>query len=193
MLAAVAAALFLYQTRQTAQPRGDTPQQPQSGSAPQPALPADPSALTRFHSPSIGARDAKVHVVEFFDPACEACRAVYPFVKQLMESNPARRQGKYWETLEALLESQPNWAINHTARLGLALKAISGLGLDMQRLEDDMRSPELKRLIEQDLRDAMALKVGGTPEFFINDRPLEARSFDDLKARFDQALRAAYP
>ncbi|WP_348946321.1 thioredoxin domain-containing protein [Chitinibacter sp. FCG-7] len=31
--------------------------------------------LNRFGAPSIGAADAKVHIVEFFDPACEACRA----------------------------------------------------------------------------------------------------------------------
>ena len=156
-------------------------------------------------------------IVEFLDPACEACSAAYPFVKQIMASNPgrvrltiryapfhkgateivklleaSRRQGKYTQTLETLLEAQPSWAISHTARLDLALKAVSGLGLDMQRLEQDMRAPELARLIEQDLRDAMALKVSGTPEFFINGKPLVARSLDDFKAQIDQALREAY-
>jgi protein-disulfide isomerase len=105
----------------------------------------------------------------------------------------ARRQGKYWQALETLLEAQPRWAINHTARLDLALRAISGLGLDMRQLDEEMRSPALARLIEQDVRDGVALKVSATPTFFINGRLLEASSFDDFKARINRAVREAYP
>ncbi|MFS8328883.1 thioredoxin domain-containing protein, partial [Vreelandella titanicae] len=32
----------------------------------------------RSHSPILGREDAPVTIVEFFDPACEACRAFYP-------------------------------------------------------------------------------------------------------------------
>ena len=34
--------------------------------------------LVRPHSPVIGPRDARVTIVEFFDPSCETCRAFYP-------------------------------------------------------------------------------------------------------------------
>lgn len=181
------------------------------------AWPQDQSALVRFHSPSLGPPAAKVEIVEFLDPACEGCRAVYPLVKQLMDAHPgrirltiryapfhkgadqvvrlleaARRQGKYWQTLETLFSTQPRWAVNHTARLDFALKAISGLGLDMRRLEEDMRSPALAQLIQQDLRDAVALGVTGTPDFFVNGTRLAARSYDELKARIDRAVREAY-
>ena len=37
------------------------------------------SALVRMHSPVFGPQNARVTIVEFFDPACEACRAFYPF------------------------------------------------------------------------------------------------------------------
>jgi protein-disulfide isomerase len=37
--------------------------------------------LVRFHSPVFGPRSAPVTIVEFFDPACETCRAFYPIVK----------------------------------------------------------------------------------------------------------------
>ena len=44
--------------------------------------------LVRAASPVLGPVDARVTVVEFFDPACETCRAFYPFVKDLMRKHP---------------------------------------------------------------------------------------------------------
>ena len=134
----------------------------------------DKSVLVRFHSPSLGDARAKVEIVEFFDPACEGCRALYPFVKQLLEAHPgrvrltiryvafhrgadqvvklleaARRQGKYAETQEAVVSSQPQWAINHVARLDLALNAVKTVGLQMDTLKANMAAPQLERLIRQ--------------------------------------------
>jgi protein-disulfide isomerase len=188
---------------------------------PAPAAPEPPaidrSALVRFHSPSLGDAAARVHIVEFFDPACEACRAVYPLVKRLMDSHPGRirltiryapfhkgvdqvvrlleaskRQGKYWQTVEALLASQPEWAINHVARLDLALSAVAPVGLDMRKLQDDMQGPELAQLIQQDVEDAVRLNVTRTPEFFVNGRQLTVFGFDELQALVEKSLREAY-
>ena len=124
----------------------------------QPAAPS-PGSLVRFSSPSTGAADAKVEIVEFLDPACEGCRAFYPIVKETLAQYPgkvrlvvrhvsfhkgadyvirvleaARKQGKYWETLETLFAKQPMWAVNHTAQPALVLASLSGLGLDIPRL-----------------------------------------------------------
>ncbi len=88
--------------------------------------------LTRAYAPTVGPAKAKVHIVEFLDPACDTCRSFYPFVKRMMAANPGkirvsiryapfhnnsdyvvkvleatRKQGKYWESLEALLIAQP--------------------------------------------------------------------------------------
>jgi protein-disulfide isomerase len=40
------------------------------------------------HSPVIGNTSAPVTIVEFFDPACEACAAISPFVKSILAENP---------------------------------------------------------------------------------------------------------
>ena len=35
-----------------------------------------------------GPSEAPVTIVEFFDPSCEACRAFYPFVKNILTQYP---------------------------------------------------------------------------------------------------------
>jgi protein-disulfide isomerase len=194
------------------------PTQPQSGKGvQQPAVSVDRSVLIRFHSPSLGDSNAKVDIVEFFDPVCDACRVVYLWVKKLMDENPGRvrltlryapfhrgadqivrlleaagRQGKYWQTLEVVLATQRTWTINNTVRLDLALNEVASVGLDMQRLQEDMQRPEFARLMALDLNDATALKVRGTPEFYINGRVLPELRLDELKAAVDRAVREAY-
>ena len=49
--------------------------------------PEQSEALLRSYSPILGPEDAPVTIVEFFDPACEACRAFYPVVKDIMEEH----------------------------------------------------------------------------------------------------------
>jgi protein-disulfide isomerase len=183
-----------------------------------PAQVANPEALARFHSPTLGEASAKVHIVEFFDPACETCRDFYPFVKNLMAQHPgrirltlryaafhkgsdqvvklleaARKQGKYWQTLEALLAAQPQWTIRHVARFDLALRAVEGVGLNMDALYQDMSAPELAKLLQQDLQDAVTLKVAQTPEFFVNGRPMPSFGYDELRTLVEHALREQYP
>lgn len=166
----------------------------------------DRTALIRPHSPSLGKNEAAVVIVEFFDPACETCRTFYPRVKQLMAQHPdrirlvmryapfhqgsdkivalleaARRQGKFWPTLEALFNSQADWASNHTAKVDLAWKHLSGLGLNMDELAFDMTAPDLLQAIAQDLSDANTLGVSQTPEYFVNGKPLPSFGFEQLQ------------
>jgi protein-disulfide isomerase len=49
---------------------------------------AEQARLVRMHSPVFGPQNAPVTIVEFFDPACETCRAFYPIVKSLMAQYP---------------------------------------------------------------------------------------------------------
>ncbi|MDO9053458.1 MAG: DsbA family protein [Gallionella sp.] len=171
------------------------------------------AALIRMHSPTIGQANAPVVIVEFIDPACETCRNFYPMVKQLMADNPdkirivlryapfhsgsdkvvamleaARRQGKFWEALEALLANQASWTEHHTANAGAAWKYFDGIGLNMEQMAFDITSPEIATVIAQDLADAKTLNVTMTPEFFVNGQPLPSFGFKQLKELVDQAL-----
>jgi protein-disulfide isomerase len=174
-------------------------------------------ALVRFHSPTLGNPDAKVHIVEFLDPACETCRSFYPHVKQIMAANPdkirlsvrhvpfhsgsdyvvkvleaAKKQGKYWQALEAVLASQANWVINHKAQPDRVWPSLEGLGLNFEQLKVDMNAPEVAQRLEQDLEDAKSLNVTKTPEFFVNGRPLPRFGLEELQGLVKEALQAAY-
>ena len=169
--------------------------------------------LVRFHSPALGRADAPVVIVEFLDPACETCRAFYPLVKAMMAANPdrirlvlryapfhngsdkvvavleaARKQGKFWPALEALLAAQADWAPHHTAQVALVWKHLEGLGLNLEQMRADMAAPEIARVIAQDLDDARVLNVTKTPEFFVNGKPLPTFGYEPLKALVDEAL-----
>jgi len=163
----------------------------------QDAAAARQAALASEHSPTIGGANAKVHIVEFLDPACETCALFFPMVKQWMAEVPgeirlsvrhvafhsgsdnavkvleaSRKQGKYWETLEALLASQRQWTQHHTVLPDKIGPAIAGVGLDMEQLIADMNSIEVMVRMEQDKKDAIVLKVSKTPDYFVNGRPL---------------------
>lgn len=171
------------------------------------------AALLRMHSPSLGKADAPVVIVEFLDPACETCREFYPMVKQLMAAHPdkirlvlryapfhsgsdkvvglleaARRQGKFWVALEALLANQAAWTEHHTANADRAWKHLEGIGLNMEQMAFDVTSPDIATVIGQDLADARTLNVTKTPEFFVNGRPLPSFGFAQLQELVDQAL-----
>jgi len=171
------------------------------------------ASLVRMHSPTLGRSDAPVVIVEFLDPACDTCRAFYPMVKQMMAANPdrirlvlryapfhtgsdkvvavleaARRQGKFWAALEALLANQSDWVQNHTANVERVWKHLGGIGLNMEQMAFDITAPEIASMIAQDLADARTLDVTKTPEFFVNGRPLPSFGFEQLKELVDRAL-----
>ena len=155
------------------------------------------AALASEHAPMHGDPDAKVHIVEFLDPACGTCAIFYPMVKGWMEQVPgelklsvrhvpfhdgaeyavqvleaSRKQGKYWETLETLLARQSQWTRNHVVLAEMVDPAIADVGLDMEKLKVDMNSIDVIRNMEQDRKDAVFLKISKTPTYFVNGRPL---------------------
>lgn len=175
------------------------------------------SALVREHSRVLGHADARVEIVEFIDPACGTCRHFYPLVKEMLAAHPDRirlvlryapfhqnadyvvalveaagKQGKYWETLEALLVAQDDWVMNHAVQPEQVWRHVEGLGLDLAQLRSDMEAPEIARLIAQDLEDANALKVTQTPEFFVNGKPLPSFGYEPLRKLVDEALASEY-
>lgn len=177
----------------------------QTQSAQDQTVRAEQSRLVRMHSPVLGPQDAPVTIVEFFDPACETCRAFYPIVKNLMAQYPddvrlviryapfhqgsdqvvkllqaAKRQGLYQPVLEAVLQAQPTWADHGRPNPELTFEIAKAAGLDIERAREDMGRPEMQALLAQDVEDLTALQVSRTPTFFVNGRSLPSFGPDQL-------------
>ena len=164
-----------------------------------PTSPAvEQSALVRNYSPILGVEDAPVTIVEFFDPACEACRAFHPIVKNILDQyegkvrvvvrytpfhgeasikaitvlEAARQQNVFLPVLEALLANQPVWASHGSPAPEKILIIAASAGLDMEQAAAQMKSPSTVGIISQDVADVKAVGVRGTPTFFVNGKPL---------------------
>ena len=192
-------ALFFYLGMNTYTSRVQTAQEVQ--------VKAEQIRLVRFHSPVFGPQNAPVTIVEFFDPACETCRAFYPIVKNLMAQYPkdvrlviryaplhqgsdrvvkllesSKSQGKYQEVLEAVLAAQPAWADHGQPNIEIAFKAAEQAGLDITKARQDIEKPGMQSLLQQDIEDLTALQVTKTPTFFVNGRSLPSFGPDQLAA-----------
>lgn len=180
----------------------------------QDAAAARTAALASENAPSYGDANAKVHIVEFLDPACETCAVFFPMVKEWMSQVPgeirlsvrhvafhsgsqhaikvleaSRQQGKYWETLEALLASQEQWTQHHTVLPEKIGPAIASVGLDMDKLMADMNSMEALVRVEQDKKDAVLLRISKTPTYFVNGRPLPSFGAQQLANLIGEELQ----
>ena len=180
---------------------------------------AEESVFVRAASPSLSAESAIVQLVEFFDPACESCRMMYPYVKSLMRANDgkvrltlryatfhegsdyvvkvleaARMQGPdmYWKSLEAILANQATWAEHGRPNPQLVWDYLGGIGLDIQKAKQDMNDARIADLLKQDAKDLATLKVNKTPSFFINGKPLKEFGPNGLRAQVENEIGSLY-
>ena len=163
--------------------------QEREGGSRAPSAAKNTAQLACAHAPLLGTADAKVHIVEFLDPACETCAALYPHVKKLMADNPgrirlsirhvpfhqgsehvvrmlesARGQDKYWETLGAVFATQDRWTVNHRVHPERVWPSLEGTGLDLERVRRDMNAADIAARMEKDAADARTLNVTKTPD-----------------------------
>lgn len=176
------------------------------------------STFVRPHSPTLGSDDAKVYIVKFTDPACETCASFSPLMKQAMDAFPgriklviryapfhqgadgvvrileaARKQEKFWETLELLYQRQGTWTQHHRVLLGEVWPLLPEVGLDVERVKKDVKDPSITAVIEQDLADAETLGVRKTPGFFVNGKRLESFGSRPLVELIKAEIRDKYP
>lgn len=153
--------------------------------------------FVRPHAAVLGPADAPVTITEFFDPSCEACRAFYPHVKQIMDQYPddvrlvlryapfhqgsdeavkileaARLQDKFIAVLEALLARQPEWAVHGAPDMAIAWRIAGEAGLDVAQARQDALRPGIVGTINADLADVETLGVTQTPTFYVNGKAL---------------------
>lgn len=178
-----------------------------------PILPNAAEALVRPDSPSFGPENAKVTIVEFLDPECEACRAMYPIVKQLLREyegkvrlvirympfhtssmyaasalEEARETGHFEKALETLFENQPTWGSHHEPKPELIPGYLQKIGMSEKVADRSYIIGKHGSKIERDHRDGLLLGVRATPTFFINGKMASALGYDELKNEVEREL-----
>jgi protein-disulfide isomerase len=182
------------------------------------AIPTEQTlAVLRPHSPIIGPEDAPVTIVEFFDPTCEACRKIYPVVRDIMAEygdtvrlairyvafegkgsveairglEVARKQGVFQPVLEALLRDQKRWAKDGAPEQELIIQISTEAGLDPEAARTQMLEPIIAATINQDRADAEVLGVTQTPTFFVNGRSVNSFGEAELRALVNEEVAAS--
>jgi protein-disulfide isomerase len=139
-------------------------------------------------SPVAGNPDGDVTLVEFFDYQCGYCKSVVDRVADAVDNDKnirwvfkefpilgpvsvyaaqaalaAQRQGKYQEFHLAMMRLKGRLSEDRV------LAVAETVGLDVELLKEDMRSPHVSAEIGRNLDLAEALNVRGTPAFVIGD------------------------
>jgi protein-disulfide isomerase len=203
IIVAFIAAVSIFQTEKTSQNN--------NGSV------GDINIVERSNAPTKGPEDARVTIVEFFDPACETCEVFYPLVNNLIKQYPgkvkvmmryapfhkgsdqvvklleaAHMQGQFWPAVDILFANQQRWTRHHVAQPQSARALLKDLPLDNEKFVSDASSDEVSKLIMQDVEDGKTLKVRATPQFFVNGKPLINFGYDQLTQLVEQAIAEAY-
>ena len=160
----------------------------------------------RPYSYTIGSKDAKVQLVEFFDPACGTCAMFHPYVKEILKKydgeiklvlryapfhknsnhavkmlEGARQQGMFMEVLEFMFATQKYWIDHHVVKPEVLWQGLGNIkGLDMAKLAEFVKDPKNDAPIIQDLEDAKTLGVTKTPGYIVNGKPLQNFGLDNL-------------
>jgi protein-disulfide isomerase len=138
-------------------------------------------------SPILGNPNGSIKMVVFMDPFCGHCRRFHTVLNQAVEENKnlevivreipilsdksdmairamlaAKVQGKYTDFQKEMYKVDPS--VTHHDILGLA-KTVS---IDPTRLEEDMKRPEFKTLIDRNMKLAQQIHLTGTPTYIIH-------------------------
>lgn len=180
------------------------------------APPATPLG-TRIHvdvsqAPTRGPADAPVLLVEFADFRCGYCKKAAPVVERILKVYPKEVRlafihlplvspdsGRAAVAAEAAREQQHFWAM-HDALYALQDRplreedlrsTVAGMGLEVDRFSEDLRSPALLARVQADQERARELGIQATPAFAVNGRLLVgAVPFEVLAAEIDAELAA---
>jgi len=157
-------------------------------------------------SPVSGNLNGDVTVIEFFDYRCGYCKRVASAVTQLQKDEPGVRvvykdypilgeasvfgaraalaaweQGKHQAFHEAMLASDNELTTEEVFAIALRV------GLDVKKLDADLRAPEWQAAIDRNHALAKLLGISGTPGFVVDGEmyqgALELTSLKELVAK----------
>lgn len=158
----------------------------------------DHAALVNFFDAQKGNPDAKVTVIEYFDPNCPHCKTLHPVVEQVAETHgdralfvfkpfflwshsiaqsealhAAAQENKFFEMLDLQYAiQQPETGLSEDQLRAIAEQ----IGMDPDVLTEHLASETYRKTLEEQKRMGAAAGVTGTPAILINGRFISARS-----------------
>ena len=138
-------------------------------------------------SPISGNIEGDVTVVEFFDYQCGYCKRALPMMEALLEADANVRiiwkefpilgpVSEFAATASIAAERQGLYLPFHLATMReeelteeRIIQIAQAVGLDMERLLEDLKDPAIKAYIEENRALAQRLGIGGTPAFVVGD------------------------
>lgn len=106
----------------------------------------------------------------------------------------AELQGKHLEMANKLFQTQDSWkgiTDKQTELRGLFLSYAQELGLDTEKFKTDLVDSKTLELVKGDFEYGHKIGVKGTPQFVVNDKPLEnvdsSTSAEDMAKEFKKA------
>lgn len=179
-----------------------------------PGLTANDPRLIGQNSPTLGAPNAAVTLVEFFDPECESCRAFNPTIKKMLKDyegkirlvvrymplhgnsmlaaqflEGANEQGKFWQMEELLFQKQTEWGEKREPQNALFEKYAMELGLDLEKINSAITQNRFTAKIEKDKADGQSIGVRATPTIFVNGRQLTNLDEKELRFLIEEELK----
>lgn len=174
----------------------------------------DRNLLVKEYSYVKGNKEAKVEIVEFFDPACGTCAQFHFFMNDLLKDyegkikvvhryapfhqnsvyavkmlEGAKEQGLYFETLEFMFKTQAQWIDGHIVNPRKLWSLLPNVkGLDMKELASSMENPDYDELIKQEIKDIETLNVTKTPTYFVNQEELKDFGSENLVKLIESKL-----
>ena len=99
-------------------------------------------------------------------------------------ANCAQEQGKFHEYHDKLFQNQRALEVDNLKQYA------ADLGLDTEQFNQCLDSKKYSKDIDEDMADAQALGVSGTPAFFVNGRFLNgAQPFEAFQQVIDDELQ----
>lgn len=167
------------------------------------------------HQANVGNPKGDATLVEFFDYNCHYCKGALPDIVKLMQGDPNLKivlkdfpvlgpgsveAAKVASAVRNQLHGDRFWQF-HFKLLGEhgpvgkaeALAVAKEMGVDMDRLNKDMESPDVMAGLQEVMRTADALQINGTPTFVVgHDVVVGAVGYDELKQKIDSVHKCGH-
>jgi protein-disulfide isomerase len=167
------------------------------------------------HQATVGNPKGGATLVEFFDYNCHFCKGALPDIARLMKEDPnlkivlkdfpvlgpdsveasrvaiaVRNQlsgDKFWQFHQKLL------GMHGVVGKDQAVAVAKEMGVDIDRLNKDMASPEVKTSIQEVMTMADSLQINGTPSFVVGqDVVIGAVGYDELKNKIESVHKCGH-